>query len=259
MSEVAKAKQEPRKHHFLPEFYTGAWCVNGKLIRYVNRRGRVHTRSFAPGGVGYRNDLYRLLSANVADRTQIETHHFEQIDNAAAPVFARMNRDGRVMLSDGDREAVAKFILSLPARNPWGLEIGQKISHETYGTHLSDESDARALLLAPNRTIWQQIVGENPHFVADSTLIQMIEVSTDPAKIDRLGRMFWNIWDVSESNFDLVLGDQAFSGNGNLNVDDPKNVFAIPVGPKRFLTCSGTQYHALKPREMATHVHFVVL
>lgn len=73
---VSKPVQEPKKHHYLPEFYLSAWCgADGRLERYVNRNGSIKTRRFATGQVGYREDLYRLLSANIPDRTALERHH----------------------------------------------------------------------------------------------------------------------------------------------------------------------------------------
>jgi hypothetical protein len=189
--------QEPKKHHYLPEFYLSAWCgADGKLERYVNRNGCIKTRRFTTGQVGYRTDLYRLLSANIPDRTTIERHHFEQLDNAPAPVIARLNRDRSPTLSEADKEAVARFMISLPARNPWGIAMGQQISRETYGLALGDETDARDLGLPENRTIWKQINEENPHFVADSTLMQMIEVSIDEEIFERFIRMrAWAVLD----------------------------------------------------------------
>lgn len=39
--------QEPKKHHYLPKIYLSAWCgTDGRLERYVNRGGRIHTRRF---------------------------------------------------------------------------------------------------------------------------------------------------------------------------------------------------------------------
>lgn len=243
--------QEPKKHHYLPEFFTSAWCRDGQLIRYVNRGGTIHTRPFSPGQIGYRKDLYRLLSAQFEDRTIIERHHFEQIDNAAAPAFEMMNSAKRPLLTARDRYAVARFALSLPARNPWGIAKGQDIAREVYGLNLSDAADAEALGLAPNRTIWQEMIEKHPKFVEDSTLFQMIEASTNGKLIERVYKMEWNVWDVSDSPFDLIFGDRVFSAHGDLNKDLRQNVLAIPVGPKRFLTVSAGPMRALKPREMA--------
>ena len=242
--------QESKKHHYLPEFYLSAWCTDGKLERYLNRNGTIHTRRFTSGQVGYREDLYRLLSATVADRTIIERHHFEQLDNAAARVVARLNRDIAPILSEADKEIIARFMISLPARNPWGIAVGQKISRETYGLALSDETDARDLGLPENRTIWKQINDENPHFVADSTLMQMIEVSTDEKLIDRFARMHWAVFDVGDAPIDLIVGDHAFLGHGNLKEDGTGNIATIPLGPKKFVMCSGLVRKALPPIQM---------
>ena len=127
-----------------------------------------------------------------------------------------------------------------------------RFAREVYGLALGDVDDAKAVGLAPNRTIWQEVEKENPHFVSDSTLIQMIEASTAPALVERLIRMQWNVWDVTNLPFDLIVGDRVFTGHGNLLEDQPKNVVAIPVGPRRFVTGSPRPLNALKPREMAS-------
>lgn len=244
--------QEPKKHHYLPEFYMAAWCgADGKLERYVNRRGTIHTRRFTPGQVGYRTDLYRLLSADLPDRTFIERHHFEQLDNAAAPVIARLNRDWPIRLTTAEKVALARFILSLPARSPWGIATSRKIARETYGLELGDADFNKEIGVPPNQTVWQMIEAGNPHFVADSTLVQLVEISTDQTKIDRLVRMHWAVWDVSDAPMDLIVGDHAFAGHGDLTKDRPDNVATIALGPRRFVTCTGRPYNnRLKPVEL---------
>jgi len=38
------------------------------------------------------------------------------LDSAAAPVVARLNRDRSPTLNEADKQALARFILALPAR-----------------------------------------------------------------------------------------------------------------------------------------------
>jgi hypothetical protein len=45
--------QEPKKDHYLPDFYLSAWCgADRKLERYVNRNGIIRTARFTTGQVG---------------------------------------------------------------------------------------------------------------------------------------------------------------------------------------------------------------
>jgi hypothetical protein len=248
--------QEPKKHHYLPEFYTRAWCgPNGRLIRYVKRRGTVHTREFTPGGVGYRYDLYRLLSETIKDRTTIERHHFERIDNAAAPVFDRMNREARPNLSREDRIAVTEFILALPARNPWMMKRNTETARRVYGATLSDPEGAKAIGLPTHRTIWTEIIRQNPYFIADTTLLHAVEASTNPTLIARVVDMHWKVHDVTGSPFEIIFGDLPFRMRGNLMIEDQANLIAIPVGPLRFMTCSVVPVRAPEPREMASLIN----
>lgn len=235
--------QEPKKHHYLPEFYTGAWCEKGKLIRYVNRNGTIHTRSFTPGQVGYRKDLYRLSPA-FEDGTAIERHHFERIDNAAAPVFARMNHDASPIFTQNDKEVVALFLLSMPARHPWNIAKAQKLARDG-GAIKYDRESAAVLFGADSQATVDQ------YFLSDFTLHTLVEASTMASIVDRLIRMHWNVWDVSDSPFDLVVADRAFSGRGDLRQDHSQNMVALPVGPHRYLTCSAVQHYPTNSRNMA--------
>jgi hypothetical protein len=253
MSRSNRPIQEPKRHHYLPEFYLSAWCgPDGKLERYVNRRGEIRTARFTTGQVGYRPNLYRLLSDGIPDRTTIERHHYEQIDNHAAPVIARLNRDWPIKVTETERWVMARFILALPARNPWGIATGHKIARVTFGLELDDPEFIAEIGLAPNKSLWEMVEAGNPHFVADQTLVQMIEVSDDKTKIDRLMRMHWAVWDVSAAPMDLILGDLAFNGHGDLNQDRPENVAAITLGPHRFLTVTARPYGGggLKPVDL---------
>jgi hypothetical protein len=50
---------------------------------------------------------------------------------------------------------------------------------------------------------------------------------------------------------DLIVGDHAFAGHGDLNQDWPENVATIPLEPKRFMTCTARAYGGgLKPVDL---------
>jgi hypothetical protein len=85
--------------------------------------------------------------------------------------------------------------------------------------------------------VFDAIEAENPHFIPNMTLVQMVEVSEDPKKIERLHRMNWQVVDLTGASHDLVLGDRAFLLHGSL-MDAGPAVVALPLSPTRLLSIS---------------------
>ena len=89
----------------------------------------------------------------------MERHHFEKLDNDAALVIESLIRaKGNRPLTESDKEILAKFLLSLPARSPWGIALGATIAREVYG--LSSEEDAKEVGLPQGQPAHMVAIGD---------------------------------------------------------------------------------------------------
>lgn len=113
----------PRKHHYLPEFYTRRWAdQGGHLVRYMLvPGGKVDQKRAAPGGVGFRRDLYTLPMYDEDSAQGLELGLFSHIDNYAAGALAQLDR-GDIPQQNEWRTALAAFALSLQRRTPHAIE-----------------------------------------------------------------------------------------------------------------------------------------
>jgi hypothetical protein len=177
-----------------------------------------------------------LRSVTIADKQILETDLYREIDNAAAPVIARMIADPAGALTLPDMRTAARFLLALPARNPWGIARAMQFGRDAFSGNLSDPQDARALGLPDRQTIFEAIEKENPHFVADMARVHAAEVHDDPAKVSRLLGMRWSVLDLSGAGTDLVVGDRPLIRHGPL-MEGP-TILGLPLSPTRLLAIS---------------------
>lgn len=126
---AASAMNAPRNHHYLPRFYLDRWATNaGRLYRYARPRGsegKLHCELKTPAAIGYKRDLYQLpdIADPIASQS-IELEVLQQIDDRAATALRHL--DCGDALSSPDREAVARFIISLLHRSPTRLAAIRK-------------------------------------------------------------------------------------------------------------------------------------
>lgn len=233
---------DPKKHHFIPEFFLSAWLARSNraiadrvLIQYRKpREDKVTTREATPAMVGNGDDLYRLYSESISQQRTLETDHFQKIDSIVAPVFAKLIADHRDRLTDHERYHLARFIIALPARTPWSISNARVMARNIYTRNLADPELTRELNLPGAKTALD-VLEQNPHFIADIALVNTIEAQTDPDKIKRLLALDWIIIDTSDAGVDLILGDNVFMLDGDLLNPASESFIAIPFAPNRLL------------------------
>ena len=111
---------EPRAHHFIPQFLLRRWAVNDcRLVRFYRPYREVKAVLQAPAGVGYRRDLYRLEGWPAESVTAIERKYMGPVvdDPAAKALDALIARDERLFTPDV-RTAWVRFLMSLRVRTP---------------------------------------------------------------------------------------------------------------------------------------------
>ena len=112
---------EPRKHHYIPQFYLKNWAgLDGRVICYrrLSKR-KVASDPVTPKSTGYEKDLYTLEDLPRNLRQAIEKEVTADVDGRAAAALRKMVAAKSVnSLTQEDRQAWAQFVVSLPIRNP---------------------------------------------------------------------------------------------------------------------------------------------
>lgn len=104
---------EPKRHHYLPEFYLDFFCKNGML--WVYDRQRKEYRQQTSKNTAVQNQYYSAFGPNGKKHTQVE-QFLSIIESLAKPVIVKINNEGD--LSPQDKEFLAVFVSFLKVRVP---------------------------------------------------------------------------------------------------------------------------------------------
>ncbi len=116
-------KQDPKKHHYIPCFYTKRWVGgDGKLCEFSRPHRNVIDRRKHPAAVGYSPNLYTVEGYDGHPDASLETEFFAPVDQAAdraiAWLVARPTEPMPLLL----RRAFTGLLLSFLHRTPDRIE-----------------------------------------------------------------------------------------------------------------------------------------
>lgn len=104
---------EPKKHHYLPQFYLKKFCRDGLL--WVYDREQNEYRQQAPKVTAVRKHYYTTLKPDGAKSTEIEKF-FSVIESRTKPIINKIDR--RQKITQEEKETIAIFISFLHTRIP---------------------------------------------------------------------------------------------------------------------------------------------
>jgi hypothetical protein len=136
---------EPKRHHYLPQFYLEGFCRNGGL--WVYDRDRDEFRFQTPKNTALKSHYYSVEGANGSKRTDIETY-LSQVENRASQVMAKLLTQQAI--TEPERAAFALFVAFMMNRVPdFEKSMNAIESHvikQICSQILSDEGRVQAVL-----------------------------------------------------------------------------------------------------------------
>ncbi|WP_082584841.1 DUF4238 domain-containing protein [Caulobacter sp. Root655] len=226
---------EPRKHHYLPEFYLKRWATNGegKVCVYRRPHGIVDVRWLHPAGVGFQKDLYTIPSrADPVARQEMETGFMTPIDTQAANALAYIAAHGARPPNLKLQQGWSRFVLSLLYRHPRQIEFIRTKVRENDETTWSDlERNYDAIRGPDDPSTYREYRETTGKAICDETEAQLIRSMIDSAWIgDHLTRMHWNFITLEQPKHGLLTSDDpVMTSNGVGNRD---GFVIVPVGPR---------------------------
>jgi Protein of unknown function (DUF4238) len=177
MSEAARLKNEPKRHHYLPEFFLNGFCRNGKL--WLFDRPRDGFREQTPENTGVKRLYYAFEDQAGTRHSEIETF-LSRVEGDAKHCVDRL-RAGHV-LSQEERAKFAMFLALMHTRVPEFHEFVQEVNEKT------TKATMRLLARQPGRleTLVQQAneMGGDPSVTADQ-MREFFERDEYRVRIDR--------------------------------------------------------------------------
>ena len=198
-------------HHYCPCFYTKQWTnINGKLVHYTIVNDKVFFRYVAPRGTGYETDLYAKKNTPEHDKHTIETGCYKNIDNDAAKVFQKIIKHGLSKLTEIEKTAWCRFIVSMMTRHPSILRNAKAMEE--------DVIDRQAKLFPTDQQAYYQIRYKNEieYWKNNAAVETLANMSTFQSKYalgiceryaETLLKLTWWIEDFSKTSFALLTSD----------------------------------------------------
>ncbi len=104
---------EPKRHHYLPEFYLDLFCRNGLL--WVYDRKRKEYRQQTSKNTAVQNQYYSAFGPDDKKHTRVE-QFLSVIEGLAKPVIVKISNEETI--SPQDKEVLAVFVSFLKVRVP---------------------------------------------------------------------------------------------------------------------------------------------
>jgi hypothetical protein len=229
---------EPRDHHYLPQFYLRNWCApDGLLVRYLRTQAKgVVDKRVSPKTTAYRKDLYALSNVRDEIKQFVEKHVTAQIDHRGASALQKMT-DTRSAdsLTGEDRLAWVQFLVSLPIRNPDAVADIKETTTEQLmekAITMAAKDDPDLAKDASFKAEFLQSVEEDPEasfLSANSGLLVIMELMSNPEYHEIFLKMEWWVHDFSNSGISLITCDRPFVNARGLS--HPRCLIYLPIGP----------------------------
>lgn len=211
-------QKRPRKHHYLPEFYTQRWTDSGgEMVRFIRKpSGEIERRRVTPGGIGFERDLYTISEDAEADEQALELGLFRLVDDFGGKTTERLLAGDIPSDSEG-RSKWAAFVLSLMFRCPKDIRARSKayeiLVRKMFPEEPPNELAARQIAL---QQLWRGI---------DNSFLGGVLV-----------RMQWDVVDLSDSGVPLLTSDNPIIMSNGLA--PPEGNYALPLSPTHMFVMS---------------------
>lgn len=229
----------PRKHHYVPIFYSKQWCgSDGRLVRFTREHGRLVDRRRPPAAVGWEYDLYRMPGEDGADAQRLEARFFSRLDDKAAVILRKLLAATMVNLDEFDVGHWAMFMRSLLHRSPTRLreyrESGMRIWWETIRKAADRYDDLRAA--GDPETHAEYLATRTEAEGAAAVFENIPQLLAGERVLAAFAKAPWLKYDVPASSPPLLLSDAPIVMTNGF--DTPGGHIAMPLSPTRFMVIS---------------------
>ncbi len=229
---------EPRKHHYIPQFYLKNWNDADRHVACYKRAptGAIVVDQVTPKSTGYERDLYTLEHLSEELRQAIEKDVTADVDNRAATALQKMvaSRSTATLTLD-DRLGWAQFLVSLPIRNPEAVADIKETSTKSGMEKAYEEAKKKFPDWAHGeefRTEFEESVNEDPftRFLSDNYGLMVIsELMLNPQFQEIILDMNWWVMDFAKASVSLITCDRPYMIFRSIR--HPRCLIYLPIGP----------------------------
>lgn len=245
---------EPRKHHYLPEFYSKWWAgADRRLIRYTKPTTvKMDIKRVYPSEVGWQKDLYSFLD-RTGNRSQVtEIEFFKKLDDKAARALRRLNSTFDVPLSVEESNVWTLFIQSLLLRSPTHIESFKQKAGVEFEKSLPDVRLAYpGLRKLDDPETFDEYEQQKGKFNINNIAMQIFPRTIVNSNIGKfIHEMFWAYRIVPNDSHKLLLSDDPVIRTNGLRKKDGHLV--LPLSPNRLFIATWQQSTMIKLDQIKT-------
>ncbi|BBO69294.1 hypothetical protein DSCA_32240 [Desulfosarcina alkanivorans] len=194
------------------------------------------------------------------EKQAVEKHFLSIIDNNAARIRNKLEKDGLKSLTIEDRMDWARFLMSLRLRQPDIVEMLKRESAQHLKATLNDQPEEYEELAAPEDapTLEEWTKEQYPGLIENFGLSFFHKLVDNPEICTKILKMKWWLWDFSKAPYDLLLSDHpCIFVHG---IDDPNCVIALPIHPRKAFMATRSDEVAKvmrnqRPRDLAVRLN----
>ncbi|WP_394727374.1 DUF4238 domain-containing protein [Altererythrobacter sp. GH1-8] len=224
--------QTPRKHHFVPQFWTKNWLgPDGKAQRFTNPHGNIIvSERKATVAIGWSEKLYNFPT-HVEQTLDFETLLFRHIDQRASDLFKKLCVESNPTLSTSETETLAVFLLTLLHRSPAGITAMRALSRIMYEEVRAELRNSYHEVRAKNdpQTVeeYEKLKGPEAYLDHFSNIFRTVVFSEKIAQF--LANLHWKRITFKVPDRRLLLSDDPLIRTNGLA--GPEGHVAFPLTP----------------------------
>lgn len=256
----------PAKHHYIPRFLLAQWAVDsGKLWRFLQPvPGKIAAKLVAPAEIGYEKYLYATPGLPTDKAQQVEQLFMSRLDDLAAETHQLILNGKLGALTQKQRSAWSRFIMSQWFRTPSGLGYFKEAM--SLVLRARDEAlDARYQEVRQEGypdSLEEVIATMGPDFAGQAAMDLLRKMIDDPKNGLRLNNMPCLVIETAES-FEFLISDAALQ-QSTAGIFSAQGFMTLPIAPRKLFVAATRasvveSIAALRPRDLiARHNRAVV-
>ncbi|HYJ31323.1 MAG TPA: DUF4238 domain-containing protein [Allosphingosinicella sp.] len=227
----------PKKHHFLPEFYLRRWVgADGRLTEFRRPHKALVTRRKFPSQTGFERELYSIKTREDEEaRQELESGFLSMIDNDAARALTFLEEHRTSPADDRLRDGWIRFLMSLLHRSPYRVEIMRRQLAEREVEVLADIKLRWAEVRGPSDPETYEEYAASPEGKSrvDENLAVLLKDLMDSELIgNALARMHWGFGRLDDLRCGLMTSDSPVMVSDGAGHKD--GFIALPTSPTTF-------------------------
>jgi uncharacterized protein DUF4238 len=254
----------PRDHHFIPAFYLKQWAgLDGKLIEYARKGGKLIAKPVGPRATGFERDLYAFPELP-ADKAQfMEQVFFAYADQKASDALDNHLGLASVQWTGELISGWSRFVLGVHLRHPDAMPELRAAAQSIWEASGQDNQARYEAIRQPgDPATFDELLAQRDPLTAVKMHVNLIVKALDNDVVGtHLNQMKLATIDLSASSTRLLTSDRPVE---IFNLKEPKGLLSIPISPTKMFVAANdvaifTKIRAADPRKIVTDVNnFIV-